>query len=153
MWQAATGQISWGQYWGEVDQGAMIMGQSPTWNFAFNHPLVTGLTVVGPLSAVAAGSGVSAFAAFGAAGSSAMAGAGAPYIAAQTFAGSVYSALTYDTLKGIGDLIDKESNINLRNPSSALSTVGSFTWQVGPTLARNEYAGAFFLTQFNSQVY
>jgi len=72
-----------------------------------------------------------------------MAGAGVPYIAAQTFAGGVYSVLTYDSLNGIGDLIDKESNINLHNPSSALSTAGSLTWEVGPSLTGNEYVGAF----------
>jgi RHS repeat-associated protein len=53
MWQAATGQISWGQYWGEVNEGVMIMGQSPAWNFAFDHPYVTGAGV-GISSGVAA---------------------------------------------------------------------------------------------------
>jgi RHS repeat-associated protein len=140
LMQVATGQATWSQYWGDVDQGEMIMGETPAWNFAFNHPYIAGFTVVGPLSAVAAGSGVSAAAAFGAA---AYPGVGAGYAASQTFAGLIYSALTYDSLNGIGNLLGRENSISLKNPSSALSTVGSLTWQVGPMLSDNEYVGAF----------
>jgi RHS repeat-associated protein len=45
LMQVAQGQATWGQYWGDVNQGAMIMGQNPGWNFAMNHPYTTGATV------------------------------------------------------------------------------------------------------------
>jgi RHS repeat-associated protein len=36
------------QYWNSLYGSAAIMGQDPMWNYAFNHPVSTGLLVVGP---------------------------------------------------------------------------------------------------------
>jgi hypothetical protein len=84
------------------------------------------------LSGVAAASGVSAVAALGATGDI---GVGGSYIAKQAFATYVYSTLTKDSLEGIPALMTKESQLDRKRPSTALSTAGSLMWQVGPSLA------------------
>lgn len=137
--QVASGQATWGQYWGDVNQGAMIMGQDPRWNFAFNHPYATGATVAA-LSWPALESGLASGVAFKAA---TFSGVGGGYAASQTFAGIVYAALAGGSLLGsIPDTIASLSGANFSQPSGYFQTAGSLATQLGPSIVGG-YTSAF----------
>jgi RHS repeat-associated protein len=138
LWQVANGQATWGQYWGDVNDGAQIMGQNPNWNFAFNHPVATGMLAVGPLSGVAAASGAEIIPAFNAA---TYAGVGAAYAAKQAFAALVYSALTAASLSSIPDNVNSLRQANPSQPWSYFPTALSLTTNLLPSLAGG-YLGA-----------
>jgi RHS repeat-associated protein len=131
LWQVANGQATWGQYWGDVDQGAVVMGQNPGWNFAFTHPYATA-AATGLLAVPAAEAGTGAVAAFGAA---SYPGVGAAYAAQQAFAGTVYTALTFGALQEIPNTVNNLSQVSLNNPSSYAPAVVNLGVQVGPTFA------------------
>ncbi len=138
LMQVAQGQATWGQYWGDVNQGAMIMGQNPGWNFAMNHPYTTGaLTALGTYPAVVAGGEISA-----AYGMATFPGVSASFSAQQGFAGLVYSALAVDTTLGVPGFVNTLRGFSPRKPSSYFSAVTALTF--GPVSAGvGGYPGAF----------
>jgi RHS repeat-associated protein len=115
-----TGQQSWPSFQLELGEAANYLGQNnSTWNFAFEHPVATGMVIVGPLSGVAAASGLQAYAAFHAA---TYPGVGAAYAAKQMLAGLVYSLLTGSTL---GSIPANLATLGHGGPASYYSTLWS----------------------------
>jgi RHS repeat-associated protein len=130
LYDVFSGRATWNDYQVDVGTGAMILSQeSPAWDYAFGHPYKAGL-VVGAFSGVAADAAVSGAVAFGAARAP---GVGAAYAAKQAFAGIYYSALTLGSAGGIPAGINAVSKINFNNPSTAIPSALSLTFQIGPT--------------------
>src|SRR5262249_40968479 len=105
---------------------------------------------IGLISTAAAVPAVDAYVAFGAAGDT---GVGAAYAAKQLFAGTVYSALTYGTLKSLPGTLSTLNGANSNRPSSYLPTALSLSFNVGPTYIGG-YVGALsdiyqFLSMLN----
>jgi RHS repeat-associated protein len=139
------GRASLNDYYVDVGQGAMILSQeSPTWNYALQHPYRAG-AVVGGLSVVGAESAVSATVALGAA---TYPGVGAAYAAQQTFAAAYYSALTLSSLGAIPGAINTAAALNFSQPSTALSSTFSLSLQIGPTLVGGYIGALSDITQF-----
>jgi RHS repeat-associated protein len=137
LWQVASGKATWGQYWGDVDAGAMMMGQEPGWNFAFNHPITTGALVgVGSYPALVTGTeGAAALR------MATWPGVSGSFAAQQGFASLVYGALTLDTTLSVPGFVSSLSQFDPHNPSSYLSAAWSLT--TGPVVtATGGYPGS-----------
>jgi hypothetical protein len=106
--------------------------ESPAWNVAFNHPYATGMLGVGPLSGVAAASGLEAYAAFGAA---TYPGVGAAYATQQAIVGTAYTALSLGAIGSIPNAVNSLGQVNLNNPSTFFPAAVNLTVQVGPSFA------------------
>jgi RHS repeat-associated protein len=129
--ELATGQQSWSGFKGEWNMAASQLSQdSSTWNFAMTHPVATGMLVVGPLSGVAAASGIEGFAAARAA--TTPLGVSAAYRAKQAFAGLVYLALGGSTLSAVPDGVDGLRQGDPNNPSTYFGTSLSLMGNVVP---------------------
>jgi RHS repeat-associated protein len=136
--QFLTGQQSWPSFQLELGDAANELSQeSPSWNFAFDHPYASG-AVTGLLAVPVAESGTAAVAAFGAA---AYPGVGAAYAAQQAFAGTVYAALSLGAVGGISDTFNSFSQVNFTNPSSIFPAGANLTVQVAPAFA-GDYVNA-----------
>ena len=134
-----TGKQSWTDFSSEVGDATQYMGS--TWQQAMDHPIATGMLVVGPSSVVIASSGIAAGTALYVAGSSALAGAGVSYVAGQATAGIVYTGLAASTAKSIPSSINMISKVNTAQPSSYAKAGASLIYNVGPSFAR-ESVGA-----------
>jgi hypothetical protein len=91
------------------------MGQSPGWNFAFDHPYTTGaLVALGTYPAlVSGGEGIAAFLRM-----ATWAGVSGTFAAQQAFATSVCAALTVDTTLSVPGFVDTLSRFDSSKPSS-----------------------------------
>jgi hypothetical protein len=130
--QFLTGQQSWPSFQLELGDAANELSQeSPAWNVAFNHPYATGMLGVGPLTGVAAASGLEAYAAFGAA---TYPGVGAAYATQQAIVGTAYTALSLGAIGSIPNAVNSLSQVNLNNPSTFFPAAVNLTVQVGPSV-------------------
>ena len=126
------------QYWNQLDESAMILGQDPGWKFALNHPYTTGaLVALGTYPAlVTAGEGIAAYT------MATWAGVGTTFAAQQGFASSVYAALTLSTTLSVPGFASNLEQFDPHRPSTEFSAAWAVT--TGPAAAAvGGYPGAF----------
>src|SRR5215472_4909664 len=134
-----TGQQTWPSFQIELGQAAGQLSQdSPGWNYAFSHPVMTG-AMVSIAAYPAAAAGGEAAAAYTMA---TFPGVGGAFAAQQGFAGMVYTALTIDSTMSVPSFANQCGQLDSRKPSSGLSLGWSLLTGPG-TAAVGSYPGAF----------